>query len=56
MHLLKEELGLSLSINPELAAASEISSFLRFPSAMTVDLFAKGRVELADYRIKADSP
>lgn len=56
MHLLKEELGLSLSINPELAAASEISRLLRFPSAMTVDLFAKGRVELADYRIKADSP
>ena len=54
LHILKDELGRSMSINPELAAANEISRILRFPSAMTVDPFAKGKVELADYRIKAD--
>ena len=31
---LREELGLSLAINPEMAAATEISRLLRFPSAI----------------------
>ncbi len=43
---IKEELGLSMIINPEFAAASEISRLLKFPSAIKVDTFAKGRVEL----------
>ncbi|MEY8516640.1 Trk system potassium transporter TrkA [Lachnospiraceae bacterium 29-84] len=43
---IKEELGLSMVINPEFAAASEIARLLKFPSAIKVDSFAKGRVEL----------
>ena len=43
---IKEELGLSMIINPEFAAASEISRLLKFPSAIKVDTFAKGRVVL----------
>lgn len=31
LHLLKDELGLSLAINPELAAASEIARILKIP-------------------------
>ena len=30
-------------INPELAAAMEISRLLRFPSAIKLDTFSKGR-------------
>ncbi|MBO6112751.1 MAG: NAD-binding protein, partial [Lachnospiraceae bacterium] len=33
----KEELGLSLVLNPELTAAIEIARLLRFPAAMKVD-------------------
>ena len=33
-------------INPEYAAATEISRILRFPSAIKIDPFAKGKVEL----------
>ena len=48
---IKEELGLSMVINPEYAAASEIARLLKFPSAIKVDSFAKGRVELLQYKI-----
>ncbi|MDD4074751.1 MAG: Trk system potassium transporter TrkA [Eubacteriales bacterium] len=56
MFFLREELGLSLVINPEQAAAQEISRMLRFPSAIKVEPFAKGKVELVELRLKEDSP
>ncbi|MDO4329014.1 MAG: Trk system potassium transporter TrkA [Lachnospiraceae bacterium] len=48
---IREELNLSLAINPELAAAQEISRLLRFPSAIKIDTFAKGRTELLKFII-----
>ncbi len=56
MFFLREELGLSLAINPEQAAANEISRILRFPAATKVELFAKGRAELVEFRLREDSP
>ncbi|MBQ2824570.1 MAG: Trk system potassium transporter TrkA [Oscillospiraceae bacterium] len=53
---LKEELGLAMVINPEAAAAAEIDRVLRFPSAIKIDTFAKGRVELLKFRLPEDSP
>ncbi len=53
---IKEELGLSMVINPELTAALEISRLLKFPSAIKVDTFAKGRVELLGYKVGEGSP
>lgn len=52
---IKEELGLSMVINPEYAAASEIARLLKFPSAIKVDTFAKGRVELLKCKIHEGS-
>lgn len=52
---LKEELGLAMVINPELAAAQEIARVLRFPSAIKIDTFAKGRVELLKFRLPENS-
>ncbi|MDD2957590.1 MAG: Trk system potassium transporter TrkA [Lachnospiraceae bacterium] len=52
---IKEELGLSMAINPEYAAATEIARILRFPSAIKIDTFAKGRVELLEFRIRSGS-
>ena len=40
---LKEELGLSMVINPELAAATEISRLIQVPSAMEIDTFARAK-------------
>lgn len=52
---LKEELGIEMLINPEQAAATEIARVLRFPSAIKIDTFARGRVELLKFRLPEDS-
>lgn len=53
---IREELGLSMIINPEHAAALEISRLFKFPSAIKVDTFAKGRVELMKCKVPENSP
>ena len=53
---LREELGLSLWINPEQATAEEISRLLRFPSAAKIDAFAKNKAELVEFRISDKNP
>ena len=52
--LIKESLGISMIINPELAASAEIARLLRFPSAIKIDTFAKGRVELLKFRLNTE--
>ena len=47
--------GLSMVINPELSAAQEIGRIFRFPSAMSVDTFSKGRVELITFVLSPSS-
>ena len=42
--LLQREIGLYMIINPEQAAAMEISRIFRYPSATGVDTFARGEV------------
>lgn len=56
LNFLKDELGLSMTINPEMAAAREIDHLLQFPSFLKRDRFAKGRVEIVELKICADSP
>lgn len=48
---IKERLGISMIINPELATAREISRLLRFPAAIKIDPFSKGRVELLKFKV-----
>lgn len=55
-NFLKDELGLAMIINPEYASAAEIARILRFPSAIKIDTFAKGRVELIKFRLPEGSP
>ena len=52
---IREELNLSLAINPELAAAREIARLLRFSSAIKIEPFAKGRIELLKFLIPEHS-
>ncbi len=53
--LLSEELGLSMSINPEQAAAREIFHMLQFPSFLKRDSFARGKVELLELNVSENS-
>ena len=53
--LFKEDIGLALAINSDIAAAREISRVLKFPTAIQIDTFAKGRVEILKFKLSADS-
>lgn len=53
---LKEALGLSMVINPQLATALEMARQLKFPSALKVDSFIKSRAELVNYKLEAGNP
>ena len=55
INLIKEELGLSMVVNPEYAAAVEAARILRFPSAIRIETFAKSRVEIIKFRIPKGS-
>ena len=55
LRFMRGELGLTMSINPEKAAAHEIARVLRFPAAMKLESFSKGRLELVEYRLPEGS-
>ena len=55
LRFMREELGLTMAINPEKAAAREIARVLRFPAAVKVESFSKGRLELVEYRVPEGS-
>ncbi len=52
---LQDELGLVMVINPEYAAAEEIARVLSFPSAINIESFGKGRVEIIKFRLAQES-
>lgn len=54
--LLREEIGLSMTVNPEYIAAGEISRVLRFPSAAKVESFAKNQAELVEFTLAPKNP
>ena len=53
--ILKEDLGLSMVINPELITSDEIMRILVFPAAAKLEVFSRGRMELVEHRLKEDS-
>ena len=48
MYFFKDELGMSMTINPELNAAREMFKLLEIPGVLKRDSFAKGRVEIVE--------
>ena len=49
--ILKEDLRLSMAVNPELTVAGEISRVLIFPEVSKMETFVKGRVELVEFTL-----
>ncbi len=56
LYLYKDDFGLAMVINPEYTAANEMAKVLRFPTAIQIDTFAKGRVEILKFKVSNDSP
>ena len=54
LDFIKEQMEVSMVINPEMAAAAEISRVLRFPSAIEIDPFARGRVEMLKFKVQPE--
>ena len=52
---LRNQLGLSLIINPELETAREIARLLRLPSALEINSFARGHAELVKFKIPKEN-
>ncbi len=55
LHYLREKLGLSIILNPELETANEIARLLKFPSALSINAFARGQVEMITFKIPEDN-
>lgn len=55
MHYIKNDLGLSMTINPELLTAKDIANTLNFPSGIKLNYFFKGKVEMVEFKIKEKS-
>ncbi len=47
--------GVSMTFNPEKQAATEIERLIKYPGFLKRELFAKGRVEIVELRVDADS-
>lgn len=53
---IREDLGLSMVINPEAITADEILRVLITPAAAKVEVFERGHMELVEYKIPDNSP
>lgn len=53
---IRDDLGLSMVINPEGITADEILRVLITPEAAKVEVFEKGKMELVEYKIPDNSP
>lgn len=56
LYMLKSELGLSMTINPELLAAKEIYRLLQIPAFIKRDTFAEGKAEIVELFVGEDNP
>ena len=52
---MRDVFALSMTVNPDRQAAVEIERLLRYPGFLKLDTFARGRVEIAELRVEADS-
>ncbi|MGB3160332.1 Trk system potassium transporter TrkA [Carnobacterium sp.] len=52
---LRESLGITMLINPELEAAKHMANLIKFPSALSVESFVYGRVNMVELEIKEKS-
>lgn len=55
INFIKDELGLSMHVNPEREAAREIARLVQVPSATELDVFSGGRVNMIGLTVKEDS-
>lgn len=55
VYKMRDLLALSMSVNPEKQAATEIERLLKYPGFLKRDTFAKGRMEIVELRVEPGS-
>ena len=55
IYSMRDVFGLSMTINPEKQAATEIERLLKYPGFLRRDVFARGRTEIVELRIDKNS-
>jgi len=55
IYTMREMFGLSMTVNPEKQAATEIERLLKYPGFLKRDTFTKGRVEIVELRVDGKS-
>ena len=56
INIIKKDLGITMTFNPEYEASMEIMKIINFPEANRVDSFAKGNVDLVELYLPENSP
>ena len=52
--ILKKELSIDMTINPEFVTAREITRMIKFPEASEIETFCGGRLEMVSLRVEED--
>lgn len=55
LEFMRNQLGLSKSINPDFLVARELYNLLKLPSALKVELFSRGNLEMIEFQLKEGS-
>ena len=56
LHMMREDLGVNMVVNPELETAQLISRILRSPAAISIEGFSKGKAEMTEVKIDRKNP
>lgn len=54
-YAMRDAFAISMTVNPDLQAATEIERLLKYPGFLKRDSFAKGRMEIVELRLDEDS-
>ena len=56
LHMMREDFGVSIAINPDMDAAGEMFKIIQLPGFLKRESFAKGRVEIVELKVAPESP
>ncbi len=56
LFVMKNNLEISIPLNPERLAARELFNILKFPSAVKLEIFSQGNMDMAEVVLREDSP
>ena len=56
LNFIKDQLEISLALNPDSLAADELYNMLKLPSAINIETFSRRSFEMIELKLKQDSP